>query len=97
MFPPFWSQVCQISVQPPVNGELILRFQQLQSRLATLKIENEEVKWGSQLIMQAFVEYEIQIHQKCSLVLVVGHTYSCLFTPLLVRYKILTVAVQLSY
>ena len=37
-------QVCQISVQPPVNGELILRFQQLQSRLATLKIENEEVE-----------------------------------------------------
>lgn len=37
-------QVCQISVQPPVNGELILRFQQLQSRLTTLKIENEEVK-----------------------------------------------------
>ena len=40
----FFSQLCQISVQPPVNGELILRFQQLQSRLATLKIENEEVK-----------------------------------------------------
>ena len=37
-------KVSQISVQPPVNGELILRFQQLQSRLATLKIENEEVK-----------------------------------------------------
>lgn len=37
-------QVCQVSVQPPVNGELILRFQQLQSRLTTLKIENEEVK-----------------------------------------------------
>ena len=36
-------QVCQISSQPPINGELILRFQQLQSRLATLKIENEEV------------------------------------------------------
>ena len=41
---PFFPQVCQISVQPPVNGELILRFQQLQSRLATLNIENEEVK-----------------------------------------------------
>lgn len=40
----FFPQLCQISVQPPVNGELILRFQQLQSRLATLKIENEEVK-----------------------------------------------------
>ena len=36
--------MCQISVQPPVNGELVLRFQQLQSRLATLKIENEEVR-----------------------------------------------------
>ncbi|XP_061826102.1 SLIT-ROBO Rho GTPase-activating protein 1 isoform X2 [Nerophis lumbriciformis] len=42
------DEVCQISVQPPVNGELILRFQQLQSRLATLKIENEEVKKTSE-------------------------------------------------
>uniref|UniRef100_A0A7N9ARD1 SLIT-ROBO Rho GTPase activating protein 1a n=1 Tax=Mastacembelus armatus TaxID=205130 RepID=A0A7N9ARD1_9TELE len=40
--------VCQISVQPSVNGELILRFQQLQSRLATLKIENEEIKKTSE-------------------------------------------------
>uniref|UniRef100_A0A8C2ZG33 SLIT-ROBO Rho GTPase-activating protein 1 n=1 Tax=Cyclopterus lumpus TaxID=8103 RepID=A0A8C2ZG33_CYCLU len=40
--------VCQISVQPPVNGELILRFQQLQSRLATLNIENEEIKKTSE-------------------------------------------------
>uniref|UniRef100_A0A3B4X9D2 SLIT-ROBO Rho GTPase-activating protein 1 n=1 Tax=Seriola lalandi dorsalis TaxID=1841481 RepID=A0A3B4X9D2_SERLL len=42
------DEVCQISVQPPVNGELILRFQQLQSRLATLKIENEEIKKTSE-------------------------------------------------
>uniref|UniRef100_A0A3P9M2W8 SLIT-ROBO Rho GTPase-activating protein 1 n=1 Tax=Oryzias latipes TaxID=8090 RepID=A0A3P9M2W8_ORYLA len=42
------DQVCQITVQPPVNGELNLRFQQLQSRLATLKIENEEVKKTSE-------------------------------------------------
>ncbi|KAM4573443.1 SLIT-ROBO Rho GTPase-activating protein 1 [Odontesthes bonariensis] len=42
------DEVCQISVQQPVNGELILRFQQLQSRLATLKIENEEVKKTSE-------------------------------------------------
>lgn len=47
----FSSQVCQISLQPPVNGELILRFQQLQSRLATLKIENEEVKLCRQISM----------------------------------------------
>uniref|UniRef100_A0A3P9KKP5 SLIT-ROBO Rho GTPase-activating protein 1 n=1 Tax=Oryzias latipes TaxID=8090 RepID=A0A3P9KKP5_ORYLA len=38
----------QVCVQPPVNGELNLRFQQLQSRLATLKIENEEVKKTSE-------------------------------------------------
>uniref|UniRef100_A0A674PI84 SLIT-ROBO Rho GTPase activating protein 1 n=1 Tax=Takifugu rubripes TaxID=31033 RepID=A0A674PI84_TAKRU len=38
----------EISLQPPVNGELILRFQQLQSRLATLKIENEEIKKTSE-------------------------------------------------
>lgn len=43
LFPFSALQLCQISVQPPLNGELILRFQQLQSRLATLKIENEEV------------------------------------------------------
>ncbi|XP_011605644.1 SLIT-ROBO Rho GTPase-activating protein 1 isoform X2 [Takifugu rubripes] len=42
------DEVCQISLQPPVNGELILRFQQLQSRLATLKIENEEIKKTSE-------------------------------------------------
>uniref|UniRef100_A0A3P8VMG6 SLIT-ROBO Rho GTPase-activating protein 1 n=1 Tax=Cynoglossus semilaevis TaxID=244447 RepID=A0A3P8VMG6_CYNSE len=35
-------------MQPPVNGELILRFQQLQSRLTTLKIENEEIKKTSE-------------------------------------------------
>uniref|UniRef100_A0A7N6AWB4 SLIT-ROBO Rho GTPase-activating protein 1 n=1 Tax=Anabas testudineus TaxID=64144 RepID=A0A7N6AWB4_ANATE len=37
-----------VYMQPPVNGELILRFQQLQSRLATLKIENEEIKKTSE-------------------------------------------------
>ncbi|XP_028440311.1 SLIT-ROBO Rho GTPase-activating protein 1 isoform X3 [Perca flavescens] len=42
------DEVCQMSLQPPVNGELILRFQQLQSRLATLKIENEEIKKTSE-------------------------------------------------
>ncbi|XP_035765801.1 SLIT-ROBO Rho GTPase-activating protein 1 [Neolamprologus brichardi] len=46
--PHMGDEVCQISVQPPVNGELILRFQQLQSRISTLKIENEEVKWGQE-------------------------------------------------
>ncbi|XP_019749754.1 SLIT-ROBO Rho GTPase-activating protein 1 isoform X3 [Hippocampus comes] len=46
--PHMGDEVCQISVQPPVNGELILRFQQLQSRLSTLKIENEEVKKTSE-------------------------------------------------
>uniref|UniRef100_A0A8C8M3S3 SLIT-ROBO Rho GTPase-activating protein 1 n=1 Tax=Oncorhynchus tshawytscha TaxID=74940 RepID=A0A8C8M3S3_ONCTS len=40
--------VCQIAMQPPVNGELMLRFQQLQSRLATLNIENEEIKKTSE-------------------------------------------------
>ncbi|XP_068170274.1 SLIT-ROBO Rho GTPase-activating protein 1 isoform X3 [Antennarius striatus] len=46
--PHMGDEVCQISVQPPVNGELILRFQQLQSRLTTLKIENEEIKKTSE-------------------------------------------------
>uniref|UniRef100_A0AAY4EGZ4 SLIT-ROBO Rho GTPase-activating protein 1 n=1 Tax=Denticeps clupeoides TaxID=299321 RepID=A0AAY4EGZ4_9TELE len=42
------DQVCQITAQPPVQAELILRFQQLQSRLTTLKIENEEIKKTSE-------------------------------------------------
>ncbi|KAK7882259.1 hypothetical protein WMY93_028433 [Mugilogobius chulae] len=46
--PHMGDEVCQVSVQPPVNGELILRFQQLQSRLATLKIESEEIKKTSE-------------------------------------------------
>uniref|UniRef100_A0A3Q3KQ06 SLIT-ROBO Rho GTPase-activating protein 1 n=2 Tax=Monopterus albus TaxID=43700 RepID=A0A3Q3KQ06_MONAL len=46
--PHMGDELCQISVQPPMSGELILRFQQLQSRLATLKIENEEIKKTSE-------------------------------------------------
>uniref|UniRef100_A0A670XST5 SLIT-ROBO Rho GTPase-activating protein 1 n=1 Tax=Pseudonaja textilis TaxID=8673 RepID=A0A670XST5_PSETE len=38
------DEVSQISAQQPIQGELMLRYQQLQSRLTTLKIENEEVK-----------------------------------------------------
>lgn len=37
-------QVCQVSAQQPVQTELLMRHHQLQSRLATLKIENEEVR-----------------------------------------------------
>ncbi|KPP73499.1 hypothetical protein Z043_107412, partial [Scleropages formosus] len=40
--PHMGDEVNQITAQPPVQAELLLRFQQLQSRLATLKIENEE-------------------------------------------------------
>ncbi|XP_026782923.3 SLIT-ROBO Rho GTPase-activating protein 1 isoform X2 [Pangasianodon hypophthalmus] len=46
--PHMGDEVCQITAQPPVQAELILRFQQLQSRLATLKIENEEIKKTSE-------------------------------------------------
>uniref|UniRef100_A0A8C7LV53 SLIT-ROBO Rho GTPase-activating protein 1 n=1 Tax=Oncorhynchus mykiss TaxID=8022 RepID=A0A8C7LV53_ONCMY len=46
--PHMGDEVCQIAMQPPVNGELMLRFQQLQSRLATLNIENEEIKKTSE-------------------------------------------------
>ncbi|XP_046720098.1 SLIT-ROBO Rho GTPase-activating protein 1 isoform X2 [Silurus meridionalis] len=46
--PHMGDEVCQIAAQPPVQAELILRFQQLQSRLATLKIENEEIKKTSE-------------------------------------------------
>lgn len=37
-------QVCQVSAQQPVQTELLMRYHQLQSRLTTLKIENEEVR-----------------------------------------------------
>uniref|UniRef100_A0A8C5SPX3 F-BAR domain-containing protein n=1 Tax=Laticauda laticaudata TaxID=8630 RepID=A0A8C5SPX3_LATLA len=39
------DEVSQVSAQQPIQGELMLRYQQLQSRLTTLKIENEEVKF----------------------------------------------------
>ena len=35
-----------MSAQQPVQTELLMRHHQLQSRLATLKIENEEVSEG---------------------------------------------------
>uniref|UniRef100_A0AAQ5X6G6 SLIT-ROBO Rho GTPase activating protein 1a n=1 Tax=Amphiprion ocellaris TaxID=80972 RepID=A0AAQ5X6G6_AMPOC len=47
-FQPHMGDEPCILCAPPVNGELILRFQQLQSRLATLKIENEEIKKTSE-------------------------------------------------
>ncbi|XP_038621929.1 SLIT-ROBO Rho GTPase-activating protein 1 isoform X1 [Tachyglossus aculeatus] len=46
------DEVCQVSAQQPVQGDLMLRSQQLQSRLATLKIENEEVKKTTEATLQ---------------------------------------------
>nr|XP_020736399.1 SLIT-ROBO Rho GTPase-activating protein 1 isoform X2 [Odocoileus virginianus texanus] len=46
------DEVCQVSAQQPVQAELMLRYQQLQSRLATLKIENEEVKKTTEATLQ---------------------------------------------
>lgn len=37
-------QVTQIASKPQVQAELTLRLTQLQTRLASLKIENEEVR-----------------------------------------------------
>ncbi|XP_053572810.1 SLIT-ROBO Rho GTPase-activating protein 1 isoform X3 [Bombina bombina] len=50
--PHLCDEVCQVSAQQPLQGELILRYQQLQSRLATLKIENEEVKKTTEATLQ---------------------------------------------
>lgn len=52
MFWWFWScstscQVTQIASQPQLQAELTLRLTQLQTRLASLKIENEEVRVGA--------------------------------------------------
>ncbi|XP_051776144.1 SLIT-ROBO Rho GTPase-activating protein 1 isoform X2 [Erpetoichthys calabaricus] len=46
------DEVCQVSAQQPLQAELILRFQQLQSRLTTLKIENEEIKKTTEATLQ---------------------------------------------
>ncbi|XP_066580332.1 SLIT-ROBO Rho GTPase-activating protein 1 isoform X2 [Amia ocellicauda] len=46
------DEVCQVTAQPPVQAELMLRFQQLQSRLTTLKIENEEIKKTTEATLQ---------------------------------------------
>uniref|UniRef100_H0XQU0 SLIT-ROBO Rho GTPase-activating protein 1 n=1 Tax=Otolemur garnettii TaxID=30611 RepID=H0XQU0_OTOGA len=46
------DEVCQVSAQQPVQAELTLRYQQLQSRLATLRIENEEVKKTTEATLQ---------------------------------------------
>ncbi|XP_036388983.1 SLIT-ROBO Rho GTPase-activating protein 2-like [Megalops cyprinoides] len=42
----------QICPQPPLQGELLQRCQQLQSRLSTLRIENEEVKKTMEATLQ---------------------------------------------
>ncbi|XP_019355250.1 PREDICTED: SLIT-ROBO Rho GTPase-activating protein 3 isoform X2 [Crocodylus porosus] len=42
--PHMGDEVCQVSAQQPVQTELLMRYHQLQSRLTTLKIENEEVR-----------------------------------------------------
>ncbi|XP_064160493.1 SLIT-ROBO Rho GTPase-activating protein 2 isoform X1 [Anguilla rostrata] len=44
-----WGHVC---AQPPLQGELLQRCQQLQSRLSTLTIENEEVKKTMEATLQ---------------------------------------------
>ncbi|XP_053318003.1 SLIT-ROBO Rho GTPase-activating protein 1 isoform X2 [Spea bombifrons] len=50
--PHLGDEVCQVSAQQPLQGELVVRYQQLQSRLAMLKIENEEVKKTTEATLQ---------------------------------------------
>ncbi|XP_017263811.1 SLIT-ROBO Rho GTPase-activating protein 3 isoform X1 [Kryptolebias marmoratus] len=50
--PHMGDEVCQVSAQQPIQTELLMRHHQLQSRLATLKIENEEVKKTLDATMQ---------------------------------------------
>ncbi|XP_077459816.1 SLIT-ROBO Rho GTPase-activating protein 3-like isoform X2 [Stigmatopora argus] len=50
--PHMGDEVCQVSAQQPVQTELLMRYQQLQTRLATLKIENEEVRKTLDATMQ---------------------------------------------
>uniref|UniRef100_A0A8C3YAZ3 SLIT-ROBO Rho GTPase-activating protein 1 n=1 Tax=Catharus ustulatus TaxID=91951 RepID=A0A8C3YAZ3_CATUS len=46
------SDLIDVSAQQPVQTELLMRYHQLQSRLATLKIENEEVRKTLDATMQ---------------------------------------------
>ncbi|KFP80243.1 SLIT-ROBO Rho GTPase-activating protein 2, partial [Acanthisitta chloris] len=48
----FLLQESQLCAQQPVQSELVQRCQQLQSRLSTLKIENEEVKKTMEATLQ---------------------------------------------
>uniref|UniRef100_A0A4W5M4R4 SLIT-ROBO Rho GTPase activating protein 3 n=1 Tax=Hucho hucho TaxID=62062 RepID=A0A4W5M4R4_9TELE len=50
--PHMGDEVCQVSAQQPVQTELLMRHHQLQSRLGTLKIENEEVRKTLDATMQ---------------------------------------------
>ncbi|XP_062257141.1 SLIT-ROBO Rho GTPase-activating protein 3 isoform X2 [Platichthys flesus] len=50
--PHMGDEVCQVSAQQPVQTELLMRYHQLQSRLSTLKIENEEVRKTLDATMQ---------------------------------------------
>nr|XP_060622261.1 SLIT-ROBO Rho GTPase-activating protein 3 isoform X1 [Anolis sagrei ordinatus] len=50
--PHMGDEVCQVSAQQPVQTELLMRYHQLQSRLTTLKIENEEVRKTLDATMQ---------------------------------------------
>ncbi|XP_064425274.1 SLIT-ROBO Rho GTPase-activating protein 2 isoform X2 [Latimeria chalumnae] len=46
------DMVTQVCAQQPVHSDLVLRCQQLQSRLSTLRIENEEVKKTMEATLQ---------------------------------------------
>uniref|UniRef100_A0A8C4RAS7 SLIT-ROBO Rho GTPase activating protein 1a n=1 Tax=Eptatretus burgeri TaxID=7764 RepID=A0A8C4RAS7_EPTBU len=46
------DEIRQVSAQHPVQAELLARFQQLQSRLTTLRIENDEVKKTMEATLQ---------------------------------------------
>uniref|UniRef100_A0A674IQ47 SLIT-ROBO Rho GTPase activating protein 2 n=1 Tax=Terrapene triunguis TaxID=2587831 RepID=A0A674IQ47_9SAUR len=50
--PHMGDMVSQLCAQQPVQSELVQRCQQLQSRLSTLKIENEEVKKTMEATLQ---------------------------------------------
>lgn len=77
-------QVCQVSAQQPVQTELLMRYHQLQSRLATLKIENEEVR-------PVKTQQSACIHAIVSLISVVTCCliHSCFFNPWIVYHVVI--------
>lgn len=58
--PFYWFQMCQISVEKPIQDELEQRFKLVNNRLTSLKTESEEVgmaKWDQMILYIEVLHY----------------------------------------